>query len=144
MAANYPASIKVWTPKVNLQDLVVSEDVNTVYEEIEAMQRQLGVGPGGLTISGEWGASGDFSSATTTWTSLRARLQNIENGVFFAASRRGGSVIAPSGAAVVGLTVRAASGQTANLLEVRNSSNQVVSSFNSAGNLIGTIDGGTA
>jgi hypothetical protein len=144
MAANYPSSIKVWTPKVNLQDLVIAEDVNTVYEEIEAMQRQLGVGAGGLSVSGEWGASGDFSSATTSWGSLRSRIQNIENGVFFAASRRGGSVIAPSGASVVGVTVRAASGQTANLLEVRNASNQVVSSFNSSGNFIGTIDGGTA
>lgn len=144
MAANYPASIKVWDPVVNLQDLVVAEDVNTLYEEVEAIQRQLGVGPGGLTTSGEWGAAGDFNSSTTSWGSLRSRIQNIENGVFFAASRRGGSVVTPSGVAVVGLTVRAASGQTANLFEVRNSSNQVVSSFNSSGNLIGTIDGGTA
>lgn len=144
MAANYPLSIKVWEPVVNLQDQVVAEDVNTVYEEVEAMQRQLGVGAGGLTTSGEWGASGDFSSSTTSWESLRTRIQNIENGVFFAASRRGGSVVTPSTASVVGLTVKAASSQTANLLEIRNASNQVVSSFNSSGNLIGTIDGGTA
>jgi len=144
MAANYPLSIKVWEPVVNLQSLVVAEDVNTVYEEIESMQRQLGVGAGGLTTSGEWGASGDFSSATTSWESLRTRIQNIENGVFFAASRRGGSVVTPSTASVVGLTVKAAASQTANLLEIRNASNQVVSSFNSSGNLIGTIDGGTA
>ena len=144
MAANYPSSIKVWEPVVNLQDLVVAEDVNTLYEEVEAMQRQLGVGAGGLTTSGEWGASGDFNSTTTSWGSLRARIQNIENGVVFAASSRGGSVVTPSGAAVAGLTVKAASGQTANLLEIRNSSNQLVSSFNSSGNLIGTIDGGTA
>ena len=144
MAANYPSSIKVWEPVVNLQDLVVAEDINTVYEEVEAMQRQLGVGAGGLTTSGEWGASGDFNSTTTSWGSLRTRIQNIENGVFFATSRRGGSVITPSGSAVVGLTIRAATGQTGNLVEVRNSSNQVVSSFNSSGNFIGTIDGGTA
>jgi hypothetical protein len=144
MAANYPSSIKVWQPKVNLADLVIAEDVNTVYEEIESMQRQLGVGAGGLTTSGEWGASGDFNSTTTSWGSLRARIQNMENGIFYAASRRGGSVITPSGAAVTGLTVKAATGQTANLLEIRNASNQLVSSFNSSGNLIGTIDGGTA
>lgn len=144
MAANYPSSIKVWTPKVNLADLVVAEDVNTVYEELESVQRQLGVGAGGLTTSGEWGASGDFNSTTTSWGSLRARVQNIENGVFFAASRRGGSVITPSSASVVGLTVRGATSQSANLLEIRNASNQLVSSFNSSGNLIGTIDGGTA
>ena len=144
MSANYPLSIKVWEPVVNLQSLVVAEDVNTVYEEIESMQRQLGVGIGGLVTSAEWGAAGDFSTATTNWESLRTRLQNIENGVFFAASRRGGSVVTPSSASVVGLTVRAASSQTANLLELRNSSNQVISSFNSSGNFIGTIDGGTA
>lgn len=144
MAANYPLSIKTWNPRVNLRDLIVAEDINPVYEEIESMQRQLGVGAGGLSTSAEWGAAGDFSSATTNWESLRPRLQNIENGVFFAASRRGGSVVTPSSASVVGLTVRAAGSQTANLLEIRNSSNQIVSSFNSSGTFIGTIDGGTA
>jgi hypothetical protein len=141
MAANYPTTIKVWEPVVNLQDLVVAEDVNTVYEELEAVQRQLGAG--GVSTSAIWGTVGDFNTSTTNWGSLRARLQNLENGAFYAVSRRGGSVITPSGASAVGLTVTATSGQSANLLEIRNSSNTVVSRFNSAGQFVGTIDGGT-
>jgi hypothetical protein len=143
MAANYPNTIKVWTPVVNLQSLVVAEDVNTVYEELEAVQRQLGAA-GGVATSAVWGTSGDLNTSTTNWGSLRARLQNIENGVFFAVSRRGASVIQPSEVSRVGLTIRAATGQTANLFELRNASNQVVANWSAAGAFTGTIDGGTA
>jgi hypothetical protein len=142
MAANYPNTIKVWDPKVNLRDLVVAEDVNTVYEELEAVQRQLGAG--GVATSAIWGTSGDVNTSTTNWGSLRARIQNIENGVFFAVSRRGGSVITPAETTRVGLTVAAVSGQTANLLELRNSSNQAVATWAANGAFTGTIDGGTA
>jgi hypothetical protein len=142
MAANYPNTIKIWDPVVNLQDLVVAEDVNTVYEELEAVQRQLGAG--GVATSAIWGSTGDVNTSTTNWGSLRARIQNIENGVFFAVSARGASVIQPSDVARVGLTIRAATGQTANLLEIRNSSNQIVANWAASGAFTGTIDGGTA
>jgi hypothetical protein len=56
----------------------------------------------------------------------------------------GGSTIIPSGAAVIGLTIRAASGQSANLMEFRNSSNAVRSFVGSDGLLAGVIDGGNA
>jgi hypothetical protein len=142
MAANYPNTIKVWDPVVNLQDLVVAEDVNTVYEELEAVQRQLGAG--GVATSASWGSVGDVNTATTNWGSLRARVQNIENGVFFAVSNRGASVIQPSEVSRVGLTIRAATSQTANLFELRNSSNQIIANWSASGAFTGTIDGGTA
>jgi hypothetical protein len=44
----------------------------------------------------------------------------------------------------VGLAVTATSGQTANLLEIRNSSNTIVNRFNASGQFVGTINGGTA
>ena len=144
MAANYPNTIKVWDPVVNLQDLVVAEDVNTVYEEVEAMQRQLGVGPGGISTSAVWGSAGDLNTSTTNWGSLRARLQNIENGVFYAVSQRGGSTITPSTTTRTGLTITAIASQTSNLLELRNSSNVAVASWSATGAFTGTINGGTA
>ena len=108
------------------------------------MQRQLGVGPGGISTSAIWGSAGDLNTSTTNWGSLRSRLQNIENGVFFAVSRRGNSVINPSEPTRVGLTITATTGQTANLLELRNSSNTTVAAWSATGSFTGTIDGGTA
>ncbi len=143
MAANYPTSIKVWTPKVNLTDTVIAEDVNTVYEELEAVQRQLGAG--GVTTSAIWGSDpAGFNTSTTSWGSLRARIQNIENGTFNAVTSKGGSTITPSATTVVGLKLKAVASQTANLLEVRNAADEVKISVNAAGQFIGTIDGGTA
>jgi hypothetical protein len=57
----------------------------------------------------------------------------------------GGSTITPSSTSVVGVTIKGASGQTANLLEVKNSSDAVLASVNKDGVLqVVTIRGGTA
>jgi hypothetical protein len=40
--ASYPASVKSFTYKVDNQDKVVASDVNTAYDEITAIQKQLG------------------------------------------------------------------------------------------------------
>lgn len=142
----YPTSIKQFDRKVNLQDLVVAEDVNSAYDEIETIERQLGAG--GVITTGVWGNSGAFSTATSTFSSLAARLQNIENGVYFAHEQRvkttGGSTVIPEDASTVGLNIRATSGQTANLLEVRNASNAFVMRVTTSGITGGIIDGGTA
>lgn len=142
----YPTSIKLFDRKVNLQDLVVAEDINQAYDVIEEIERQLGAG--GVSTSGVWGTSGAFSTATTSWTGLNTRLQNIENGVYFAHEQRvkttGGSTITPSSSSVVGLNIKGASGQTANLLEVRNSSNAFALKVTATGVTGGIIDGGTA
>lgn len=141
----YPLAIKSFDRKVNLQDLVIAEDVNSAYDEIETIERQLGVG--GVITSGTWGAS-TFSTSTVNWTSLKLRLQNIENGVWYAHEQRvkttGGSTVTPSSAGTVGLNIKAASGQTANLLEVRNASNAFALKVTASGVTGGIIDGGTA
>jgi hypothetical protein len=142
MPSSYPGSIFTRTPKENVQDLVVAEDVNTVYLEVETIERQLGVG--GVNISPTWGTQGELVTATTTWLSLKERLANIEAGVYNAVSVKGSSVITPGSTTRTGLTLKAISGQTSNLLEVQNSSNTVVASINAAGAFSGVIDGGTA
>lgn len=142
MASSYPVSIKTWVPKQNVTDLVVAEDVNTVYEELETVERQLGVG--GVTISPTWGSLGELNTATTTWLSLKDRLSNIEAGVFNAVSAKGGSTIVSASTSRTGLTLKAIAGQTSNLLEIQNSSNTVVASITTAGAFTGVIDGGTA
>jgi len=72
----YPTGIQTWTPVVDLQDLVKAADVNSVYTEVTAVETQLG--GSGVTTS-TW--SGSFSTATTSWSNLSARLLNIEAGV---------------------------------------------------------------
>lgn len=142
MASSYPVSIKTWVPKENVTDLVIAEDVNTVYEELETVERQLGVG--GVTVSPVWGTLGELNTTTTTWLSLKERLVNIEAGVFNAVSAKGGSTVIPASTTRTGLILKAIPSQTSNLLEVHNSSNTVVASINAAGAFSGVIDGGTA
>ena len=152
MPASYPASIKTWSPNdpgfdypEDLKTVVYARHVVTLYDEVTAVQQQRGAG--GVATSGTWGG-GIFSSETTSWGSLRLRLQNIENGVYTSINSRvstvGGSTIIPSASSVVGLALRAASGQTANLIEFRNSSNQVRTRVEADGLLAGVIDGGSA
>ena len=142
----FPARVKVWTARKDLVDLVVADDVNTLYDEVTAVEAELGAG--GVKTSPTWG-SGSFTSVTTAWANLKERLANIENGVFVAFNQRvattGGSIIQSTANSTVSLTVKAKTSQTANLIEVKNSSDTVVASVNTTGTLFATkIDGGTA
>lgn len=144
MPALYPSQVTSFIKKVDLQSVVFAADVNDAYDEIVATQAVIGADPAN---GGVWG-SASFNSTTTQWGTVASRIKNVENGVFSlvntAVLRTGGSVILPSTSSTVGLTIRAASGQTANLLEVRNSSNTIVANVTAAGAYIGVIDGGTA
>jgi hypothetical protein len=77
MSARYPASIVAFDYKVDNKSKVVAADVNAAYDEIAAIEVQLGKG-GVLTSTGYGGA---FNTTTTLWTSLKDRLQNIEYGI---------------------------------------------------------------
>jgi hypothetical protein len=155
MAASYPTSVKVWSPTdvgfnypEDLKEIVYARHVTTIYEEVTAVQQELG--SGGLRTSALDAPTSTPYDPTSgkIWNNLRERLNNIERGTYDGAIRRvqnvGGSTITPSAAATIGLTIRAASGQTANLIEFRNSSNTVRSFVGSDGLLAGVIDGGNA
>jgi hypothetical protein len=151
MSASFPTNVKTWsqtdsTYPRNLE-VVLANHVTETYFEITAIEQELG--SGGLRTSVTDNATAfNPSTSTNVWGSLRLRLNNMEQGVLDGVNRRvrtaGGSTITPSGSSVVGLNIRAASGQTANVLEIRNSSNTVVNSFNSSGQFVGVINGGTA
>lgn len=144
MAAQYPNSVKTFVNKADLQDYVIANDVNQVYEEVTSIQSTLGTIP---QASGVWG-SGTFTTPSTAWPSVKARIQNIENGVYAInqtyVTNVGGSTITPASSSTVGLTVRGASGQTANLMEFKNSAGTVVAYITAAGAFVGLVDGGTA
>lgn len=144
MPAQYPNSLKTFVTKVDLQDYVIANDINQVYEEVTSIQSTLGTLP---QVSAVWG-SGTFTSTTTNWSSTKARIQNVEHGVYSlvqtAVLNVGGSTITPSSSSTVGLTIKGASGQTANLVEFKNSAGAVVAYITAAGAFVGQIDGGTA
>jgi hypothetical protein len=155
MAANYPTSIKIWSPTdvgfnypEDLKEIVYARHVTSIYDEVTAVQRELG--GGGLRTSPlDTPSTIPYDSTSgRVWGNLRERLNNLERGTFDGATRRvattGGSTVAPSGPSVVGLAIRAGAGQTANLMEFRNSANSIRSFVGSDGLLAGVIDGGNA
>lgn len=149
MTAVYPTLIKEFSRRQDGRDVVVANDVNVVYDEVQEIETQLGVGG---VVTSNWASSAAFSTATTNWYAnggLKARLDNIEVGVLRGingtVSTVGGSTITPSATSVVGLTIKGASSQAANLLEVKNSSNDILASVDKDGILkVVTIRGGTA
>lgn len=155
--AVFPDDVKSdFAPRTDLKDIVRAIDVNPVYEEVTAIETTLGKD---LLKSAVWG-TGNVDTSTTSWPSLKVRVQNVEYGVADALVHRvstaGGSTITSSAANVVGLVIKSAENATANELEIRDSSSTVVASISATGTLnVGaivasgtltalSIDGGTA
>lgn len=136
MPASYPTSVKTFTRKRDLLDIVLAADINQVYDEITAVETVLGIQ---VRTNTGW-TSGTFSTATLTWPTLRERIQNIEFGLYEAFTDRvkasGGSVILPSGTSTVNLTLRAKLSQTADLFRAENSASAVITRINSSGQLL--------
>ena len=132
MTATYPASIKSFSTKTDFIDTVLAEHVNTLQEEVNSIQTNLGT----LIKTGS-GWVGSFDVITTNWNTLKDRLANIEYGLGEVyndyVSLSGGSTILSSTNSTVGLTVKAKTSQTANIFEVRDSSNNVTASVTNAG-----------
>lgn len=143
--ALYPGSITSFTRKVDLTSLVLANDVNSVYDEVEQTQTYLGTNP--QTVS-TWSGTPDFTSPKA-WTNLGARISNIEVGLYQAYNNRvntaGGSTITSSGTTVVGLTIKPIASQSVNIVEVKDASNNNLVTIGTTGTLFAvTIDGGSA
>jgi hypothetical protein len=78
MAAYYPSNIKNdFNPHVDFTETVISAHVNDLQNEVTAIETTLGTYP--LTSSG-WSTTG-FDTSTTTWSTVKDRLNNIEVGI---------------------------------------------------------------
>jgi hypothetical protein len=119
MAASYPGNSIGFSYKQDINDTVIAQDVNAAYDEIKAIGTTLDVNPmiRGTAISTTW------SSSTSSWDTVRARLDYAENGInkanTFLVSNAGGSTITSSAVGVTNLVVKAISSQTANLFEAQ-------------------------
>ena len=76
MTAAYPSSVKSFTTKVDFTDTVLAEHVNSLQEEVNALQNNLGT----LIKTGS-GWVGEFDLVTTAWNTLKDRIANIEYGI---------------------------------------------------------------
>jgi hypothetical protein len=147
--SSYPSDIKNWDALVDLTSVVVAADPNTAYSEIIAIETALGTTP---TVSATWGATTTLNTTTTSWSSVKDRIQNIENGVYGVTSDflsrtavAGHNVITPTGTGTVNLTLKAQTSQTANIFEARDSSNAIITKIDKDGFFsTAVIDGGTA
>lgn len=78
MAASYPANIRSFTTKVNISDIIDESHPNFLQEEVVAIETILGVTP---SLSTTPSASGTFNANANTFSSVSARLANIETGI---------------------------------------------------------------
>jgi hypothetical protein len=76
VAASYPASVKSFTTKVDFTDIILAEHVNSLQEEVNSLQANIGT-----YIKTGSGWVGSFDKVTTNWNTLKDRLANIEYGL---------------------------------------------------------------
>ena len=76
MTASYPAAVKSFTTKVDFTDTVLAEHVNSLQDEVNSLQLNLGT-----YIKTGSGWVGSFDQITTAWNTLKDRLANIEYGL---------------------------------------------------------------
>ena len=79
MTASYPSSVRSYKAVVDLVDTVIADNVNSLQEEIKALETVLGSATTNQNpLASTW--SGSFSTATT-WGTVYDRLANIEAGL---------------------------------------------------------------
>ena len=133
--------------RVDNKDKVVANDVNVVYTEVIALSNQLGAGG---VITSEWSQTGSaYTTSTSVWPSLKDRLKNIEDGLVkgFDTSVRntGGSTITMATTSTIGLVIKSAASNTADLLKIVDSNDNVLAGVNKDGKFGAIlIDGGGA
>ena len=144
MAASYPTSVRSFTTKVNVVDIIQAADPNSLQEEVIAVESVLGTSPSLATAAVESG----WANTATDYTTVKERLANIEKGIVADTHTQyvkkvGGSTITSSTNSVIGLVVKGAVSQSANLQEWQNSDGDVVAFVDALGNFTATnVTGG--
>lgn len=136
MTATYPSGVVNFGPlKANFVDTILAADPNTLREEVVAIEAAIGTTPGASTVAVATGWRNDGF----VFSSVVSRLANIEKGIVADSHPQylkvsGGSNVQPA-AGTVGLSITAATGQTANLQEWKDSSGTVITKIGPDGYL---------
>jgi hypothetical protein len=134
MPASYPLSVRPFTTKVNVLNIVDAADPNSLQEEVVAIETTLGLNP---ALSTTPSPSNSFANSTQFATVVQ-RLANIETGLVADThtqyiKRTGNEIITNATASNVAFTVKGATAQSSNLQNWTNSSNAILASVSSAG-----------
>ena len=139
MAASYPSSVKVFPTHVNVTEVIDAGHPNTIQDEVVAVETTLGVLP---SLSSTPSSSGTFNNTSTLFDNVSDRITNVETGVvadthtqYIRKTGDTANIIQPALATTTGLVIKGAASQSANLLELKNSSNVVVAYIDASGNL---------
>jgi len=76
MAATYPTGVKTYTNKTDGVSVVLAADINSVQEEVTAIETAVGANPGTTTLGATVG-----TFTTTPGSSVTARINNLEAGL---------------------------------------------------------------
>jgi hypothetical protein len=119
MAAEYPGNVRNYIPRVDLVDTVIADNVNSLQEEVKAIQTTIGsaatsTSPLVSTYTGTF-------ATTTSWGTLSARISNIEAGLVNGVGTSGAYVLRSGGSTITtasnkGLVLQTGTGSL-NLLE---------------------------
>jgi hypothetical protein len=144
--AGYPGELPqtVLDPQLDGESSVNADDVNLAYLEINKIASAIGVLP---TVRATAMSSGTPNVASTTFTDVKTRIENVENVAFTAGLNNlktsGNQEIQVANNAHVSLSIRAKTDQTADLFAAKNSGNTANTRINAAGFIV-NIDGGDA
>lgn len=141
MVASYPTSVRSYVARVDLVDTVIADNVNSLQEEVVAIENTLGSAASSknplVSVFGATAFTTTMNGASNaSWLTVYDRLNNIENGLINGVSsapyvnKNGGSTISTS--SVIGLKLQTVSG-TSNLLEAYSSVPALGFNLNSAG-----------
>lgn len=135
MTATYPGTVRPFTVKRDDFDTVYAADVDSLQDEVVAIESTLGTNP---NISTTVSASGTFNAVSTSYSTLNARLANIEAGIVADTHTQyvkntGGSVVNNTTASNVPLQINGASGQTSPLQVWATSAGTSVASVSQTG-----------
>jgi len=76
VTASYPSSVKSFTTKVDFTDVVLAAHVNDLQDEVSSLESTFGT-----SIKTGSGWVGSFDVITSSWNTVKDRINNIEYGL---------------------------------------------------------------
>jgi hypothetical protein len=133
--AVYPSGVKSFQNKTDFTDIILAEHINAIQDEVTAIEAAVGVSP---NVSS--GYVGTFDDSTITFSTLSARIANIEKGikgdVHTQYLKFTGGTLQPANAGTVPLSLQGFTSQAADLLQFKNPAGTVLTKVDKDGKVI--------
>lgn len=138
MTASYPGAVRPFINKTNVVDIIDASHPNSLQEEVVAIESAIGLNP---ALSTSPSSSGTFVTTSTQYATLVQRLANIETGIVADThsqylKKTGNEIVVNGVSTNVAVTIKGASGQTANLQEWRDSANTLLARVSASGGVV--------